>query len=241
MSDTAVETNTPAEQAPIETPKPTKEKAQPHDCLCSTFLLLDPQDADTKFDTECKSTTMRVFAQGHDARLVSFLVGGHFDGYSIAQDAQGGRVLFDNPGHAAASVSDALGEKADRAVANEKAKREAKDTKDKERQAAKDAKVAEKAKAKADKEAAKAAAKSEAKPPREVPVKIAKEIPPVDNTPIVPAVGDHLIVKVGRGEYEGDVEAGTGELDGKLVVRYRNLKGEEEVRDVELTRVRRRA
>lgn len=246
MSDTAVETEPTAPvEAPVETKpeKPVKEKAQPHPCLCASFLLFDPKDEATKFDTECTATTMRVFAQGHDARLVSFLVSGHFDGYSIAQDqlpGKGGRLVFDNPGHAAASVSDALGEKADKAVANEQAKRDAKGKKDADRQAAKEAKAKEKADAKAVKDAAKAAAKAEIKPPRDVPAKVVPGSV-VDSGPIVPALGDKLIVKVGRGEYEADVEAGTDELAGKLVVRYINLKGDEEVRDVELTRVLRRA
>lgn len=226
------------ETAPAE--KPKKEKAQPHACLCSTFLLFDPEDSDAEFRTECGATTMRNFAQGHDARLVSFLVSGHFDGYKIAQDQSGARVLFDNPGHAAASVSESLGVKADKAVENEQGKRAAKEQKAAEREASRAKKAQEKADAKAAKDAEKAAKKTEAKPPREVGAKVVKETV-VDDGPIDPKPGDALIIKVGRGEYEADVEAGTGDLDGKLVVRYRNLQGEEEVRDMELVRVLRRA
>jgi hypothetical protein len=229
------------ETAPAEKPaKEPKAKPQPHACLCASFLLLDPEDKDAEFRPECGgATTMRNFAQGHDARLVSFLVAGHFDGYKIAQDSNGTRLLFDNPGHAAASVSEALGKKADAAVANEQAKKDAKTKREQERQAAKDQKAQEKAAAKAAKDAEKAASKSEAKPPREVGAKVVQETV-VDDGPIDPKPGDALVIKVGRGEYDADVEAGTGDLDGKLAVRYRNLQGVEEVRDIELVRVLRR-
>lgn len=227
-------------EAPAE--KPAKAKVEPHDCLCSTFLLLDPNEPDAEFDTGCSQTTLRTFAQGHDARLVSFLVAGHFDGYTIAQrQADGTQVAFDGPGHAAATASEALGVKADKATANAQAKVDAKAQRDAAKEAKKAEREAEKAKRTAEKEAAKEAKKAEAKPPREVGAKVRQESV-VDDGPVVdPQVGDRLIVKVGRGEYEADVVAGEGDLEGKPAVNYLNIRGEEETRDLELVRVLRRA
>lgn len=60
--------------------------------------------------TGCNASTTRTFAQGHDAKLVSFLVAAELDGLEIALVGQGSS--WGRAEDAAATISDALAEKA---------------------------------------------------------------------------------------------------------------------------------
>lgn len=119
--------------APAKTAKMLKA------CRCSTFEVgeFDAEKDGVEFGTECSRQTNRLFAQGHDAKLVSFLVNGELDGYEI-RTAQGGvAITFPGAVAAASSVSEALGVKAAAMLANRKAKAEAKATRQAERAAKK--------------------------------------------------------------------------------------------------------
>lgn len=163
MSDTQVtepEVET-AEAAPEAKPEKPAKVDPTKPCYCSFWEVYDPQDEESVFTTGCAQTTKRQFAQGHDARLVSFLVDGHFDGYAIRFVKDATSTGYDGPVSAAATASAALKDKAEKAVANRKTKQDAKEAKAAEREAAKKAKAEEKAKlaeAKAAEKAAKAAA-----------------------------------------------------------------------------------
>lgn len=187
MTDTQVEqpTTEAANDAPEE--KPAKVKAQPHPCACASFEVGDGTDEGT-YTTGCDATTMRTFAQGHDARLVSFLVDAQYDGYPIRRASGDGTVQpFGSAAEAAGVISPALQVKAEKAVANRDAKRKAAEERKAEKDRIKAEKTAAKEKEKADKAAAKAAAK-EADAPKDVPVKVAEHAGPAR-------------IKVGRREY----------------------------------------
>lgn len=237
LPDATPATDDKAEKAP-------KVVKQPEPCACSRFLLADEKDLKEGeqpplFNTDCKSTTMRVFAQGHDARLVSFLVQGEADGLTTLENRNGVHVRYDSAAHAASSISEALGAKAAaaserlKAAAGEKAEREA------ARTATREAKAAERAAAK-EVRAKEAAARKAAKPakaaaPREVAAKVVKGSEEGGNT--APAEG-FVKIKVGRGEYDAiESDADDGQGGTKKVFTFRNLRGEEETRDADTVRV----
>ncbi len=107
------------EAGAVEQTKPArtpKVKPEPHRCLCASFELanlatLGKGADEERFATGCQATTASTFAQGHDARLVSFLVSGHLDGYAIRQATpEGTFVVHTTPEDAAKVASPALGE-----------------------------------------------------------------------------------------------------------------------------------
>lgn len=225
MSDTeTVDPGTTTEQAeavkamePAE--KPAKIVAQPHACLCQTFELVDPKDPETVYQTECGQTTKSVFAQGHDARLVSFLVDGHFDGYAIRQTVNGVGTSFATPADAVASISTPLHTKAVKATENREAKQAAKETATKEREAKKAERKAEAEKRAADKAAAKEAAKAAG------PKATGAEVVAGSREGELPELAEgQALIKVGKFDYVADVDA-----DGTAT--YTDGSGAEQVRE----------
>jgi len=201
-------------------PKVAKDALKP--CFCSYFEVgnFDPdvKDEDAEiFSTGCTQQTKRTFAQGHDARLVSFLVDGFFDGYDLRLVEGGVAVSFSDPAGAAARASDALRDKALKATENRGQKLEAVKAKKNEREQAKAVKAAAASQAKAEKAAAKEKAKAEkdaaktGKPQAEV-VAGSQE----GDAPELPE--GVVKIKVGRWEYDATIDQETGEAsftDGK--------------------------
>lgn len=182
--------STATEEKPAKAPKVV---AEPKRCACADFEVGDGTD-DGTYTTGCEQTTGRTFAQGHDARLVSFLVDAEWDGYPIRKLVEGAQpTSFTGAEAAAGSISEALRQKAAKALANRQAKREEADKKKAEREAAKAQKAQEKEAAKAakaaEKEAAKAAKVDEAPAPKDVPVKVEEHAGPAR-------------IKVGRREFD---------------------------------------
>jgi len=191
----------------IATPeKPAKEPRAAHSCLCGHFEVRGKTE-DEVFSTGCEQTTFSTFAQGHDARLVSFLVDGHFDGYSLWFVKDGERK-FDTPAGAAAMASDALRDKAVKATANRQTRVEAKNARE---QARADAKAAREA-AKQARAAEKAAAKAEG--PKTTGGEVAAGSAEGDGTPLAEG---QVKIKVGRWEYNAtiDDEGNATYVDGK--------------------------
>lgn len=251
MSDTETTVNDELKEAdaalPTEPEKAPKVVKQPVPCACSRFLLADERELKEDeepplFDTECKSTTMSTFAQGHDARLVSFLVQGEFDGLTALEDRGGVRLRYDSAAHAAGSISEALAGKADAAIIRLHAAQKIKEGKLAARVAVREAKAAEKLQAKQVREANAAAAKAAKEADKPVksaaPKKVAAKV--VDGSQEGgdgPADG-FIKIKVGRGEYDAIAsEVDNGEGGTKTVYTYRNLQGEEETRDADTVRV----
>jgi hypothetical protein len=86
-------------------------------CLCGQFEFGsydETGDAESyeSYSTECGATTTRVFAQGHDAKLVGYMVRAELAGHEISR-TQGG-VKYTYPGAVAAAnnISQELGDKA---------------------------------------------------------------------------------------------------------------------------------
>lgn len=188
-----------------QTPKPVKAPRVPRACHCQTYEVADPKDADSVFATGCTQTTGATFAQGHDARLVSFLVDGYFDGYQIRQALPGETssttVVHDTPADAVKAVSEALAEKANKATLNRKAQRDGVA----ERKAARDALKAKKL---ADKEAAakaREAAKAEAKAagPKATGAEVVAGSVTGD---VAPLEAGQARIKVGKFEYAAEVD-----------------------------------
>lgn len=142
---------TDVQTTPEQDTQPPKTPKQPHSCLCSSYEVVGASGE--AFTTGCEATTFSTFAQGHDARLVSFLVDGHFDGYAIQQVTAEGTVTHANPEAAAKVASAALGEKARKATETRQAKAEAKKEREQEREAKRAERAAAKEKAKAEKAA----------------------------------------------------------------------------------------
>jgi sRNA-binding protein len=160
-----------------------------------------------------------VFAQGHDARLVSFLVDGHKDGYAIQRTVNGSVTRHDTPADAVASISDALRDKAAKATQNAA-----------DRQAVKAAKAAEREKAKAERDAAKEKAKAEKAAAKEAekaagPKATGAEVVAGSATgDVAPLAEGEVKIKVGRWEYNATRLADGG-------VSFTNGKGEVETRE----------
>jgi hypothetical protein len=212
---TDIATEAPAEaSAPTETtpaPKPPKPVVQPHPCLCQTFELfgtetVNGEPEEVTYQSECGLNTKGTFAQGHDARLVSFLVDGHRDGYSIRQTVNGNATKFDTPAQAVASISEALRNKAEKATANMKSKQQAKQDAAKEREAKKAARQAEKAQAAAAKETKKAEAKN-----------TGEVVAGSTTGDVAPLAEGQVRIKAGRWEYVAtkNADGGVTFVDGK--------------------------
>lgn len=234
MTDVAetVEPGTTEEQAEAvaatePADKPAKAKAEPQPCTCSFFEVgvFDSTvgtAAEQIYSTGCVQTTGRTFAQGHDARLVSFLVDGHFDGFDIRFVKDGTSTGYGTPGEAARSISEALGVKADKATANRKAKNDAKKEKadartaakverEQAKQAAKDKKAEEKAKA----------AEAKANTPQ-------AEVAAGSSEGDLPELAEgQARIKVGRWEYTADIDAegNASFVDGKGEAQVINRDG----------------
>lgn len=201
-------------EAASEEIKPAKVGKQPHDCYCQTYEVYGDTD-DEVFTTGCNQTTLSTFAQGHDARLVSFLVSSHFDGpYKIRQAGSDGKYInFDTPELAVQSVSQPLANKARAATENYQAKLDLKAQRTKERE---DAKAA-KAKEKADKAAAAAAAKEAKKnEPKATGAEVVAGSHEGERSALQPG---EAMIKVGRFEYRATV-------DGDGVATYVDGKGQ---------------
>lgn len=77
-------------------------------CLCSSFEFgVFDVETDEDYGTDCTQSTTKVFAQGHDAKLVGFLVRAELAGQEIRR----GSVHFAGAVQAASSISSALAAK----------------------------------------------------------------------------------------------------------------------------------
>lgn len=190
-----------SEAKPEKAPKPAPVK---HDCACKFFEVYavdekgNPKD-DEVFTTGCDATTGSVFAQGHDARLVSFLVDGKGDGYSLRRVKDGHTETYDTPGDAVSNISNALQTKAEKAWEN----RQAKLNGAAERKAARDALKAKKAEAAAAKKAEKEkAAEAKKNAPKATGAEVVAGSKEGDQTELQPG---QAIIKVGKFEYLANV------------------------------------
>lgn len=116
-------------------------------CACANFYAIETIDGDQRiYGTGCVRQTNLIFAQGHDAKLVSFLVKADLSSDEIRWNNNGVDHLQAGAAEAAAMVSSALAAKAERALVNA-----------------------------LDKLAARRTPKAEAAPPRKVAVKVTAE------------------------------------------------------------------
>jgi hypothetical protein len=196
MTDTVETTTENTEAAPAP-----KIVTQPHPCLCQAYRLVDPADADGVFATDCSLTTKATFAQGHDARLVAFLVDGHFDGYEIRATLNGVETVFLSPGEAVADVSAKLQGKAEKATQNRADRDAKKKNAEAEREAKRAAKKAETEAAKAEKKAAAEQAKAEKKAAKQAEVVAGSR----EGEPM-PLADGQVAIKVGRFEYAATID-----------------------------------
>jgi len=84
-------------------------------CACQSFEFgtYDPDtEQDDTYTTGCKQTTTRVFAQGHDAKLVGYFVRAELNGDEIGRTEGGMRISYNGAVYAAGAISDALALKA---------------------------------------------------------------------------------------------------------------------------------
>lgn len=214
------ETTAPATEAKPERTKKTALKP----CACSYFEIgteFENEQGEpdrTVETTNCTRQTHRIFAQGHDAALVSFLVKAEYDEQTIWRADGGLLTTYSGAAHAASSLSEALAEKAEKALANLRERSAAKRDREATRAAATAEREAAKAKAREEKAAQKAAAKVEAAPPRDVPVRVINEAP-------AQAEARGLVkIKVGRWEYDAEIdEAGNAT--------FRDANGVEQTRE----------
>lgn len=111
-----------------ETAAPAKKAPKSlKDCACRSFEVGEEfetggQPDRSIFTTECDRSTHSVFAQGHDAKLVGFLVRAHLDGQTLWRNAGGMLVTFSGPVEAARTISEALAVKAEKMLATAKRK-----------------------------------------------------------------------------------------------------------------------
>lgn len=92
-------------------------KTTTNQCICSSFDFgtYGPNgDAEsyTDYNTGCTQTTSKLFAMGHDAKLVGFMVRAELSGEEISRTEGGMRITFDGAVSAAAKISEALAAKA---------------------------------------------------------------------------------------------------------------------------------
>lgn len=215
MSDTEVQGQSVADPEGTNAGETQTEEKAPkvdptHACLCSTYELVDRKDPDSLFSTGCSQTTKSQFAQGHDAKLVSFLVEGFMDGYAIRQLVDGKYVSRVTPEEAARVASTKLGDKAAAATQNATDRQAVKDARAKEREAAK----AKKAEEKAARDAKKAEEKAtKANEPKAVGAEVIAGSSEGDQS--TPAEGQ-VKIKVGRWEYNAtiDGEGNASYVDG---------------------------
>lgn len=83
-------------------------------CFCQAFEFgtFDPNtEQDDTYTTECTQSTHNTFAQGHDAKLVGFLVRAELGGDEISLTDGGVRIGLSGAVGAARKVSDALAAK----------------------------------------------------------------------------------------------------------------------------------
>jgi hypothetical protein len=220
-TDTAVDP-TAVEPEAEATPAEDKPKAAPvdksHPCLCQFYEVYNPANGDEVFTTGCSASTKATFAQGHDARLVSFLVDGKGDGYEIRFVKDGVSTSFGTPGEAVADVSNALQTKAEKAWENkqEKVKGAA------ERKAAREA-LAEKKKAEREAKAAEKAAAKAAKTdgPKATGAEVVAGSAEGELAELQPG---QAVIKVGRWEY-------TAQVDGEGNATYIDGSGAEQTRE----------
>jgi len=86
-----------------------------HPCACSTFEFGEfdgNNEAAESYDTGCTRQTNRIFAQGHDAKLVGFMVRAELAGEEIRMIDGGVAITFIGAVAAAGRISDALAIKA---------------------------------------------------------------------------------------------------------------------------------
>lgn len=90
------------------TAKPTAARKL-RNCLCQTFEFgVFDVETDDDYGTDCNQTTYNQFAQGHDAKLVGYMVRAELAGQEIRQ----GTHTFASAVQAAGSISGALALKA---------------------------------------------------------------------------------------------------------------------------------
>lgn len=82
-------------------------------CECSLWEFDLDAERDDDYSTGCTAMTHRTFAQGHDAKLVGFMVRAELAGHEISKRNGGMLVSFGGAAHAASSVSEALANKAE--------------------------------------------------------------------------------------------------------------------------------
>lgn len=85
------------------------------DCACSAFefgLISGDETENDSYTTGCNAKTHSIFAQGHDAKLVGYLVRAELNGDEISYTSGGLRISPAGAVLAAAKISDALAAKA---------------------------------------------------------------------------------------------------------------------------------
>ncbi|WP_430783914.1 hypothetical protein [Actinoplanes sp. G11-F43] len=112
------------------TAKPTTPKTL-KPCTCSLFEVgqYGPDGSAESYEgngTGCDRQTKARFAQGHDAKLVGFLVRAELAGLEISQIEAGTRIAYAGAVKAAQTVSEALAAKAARMLDGAKKKAEEK-------------------------------------------------------------------------------------------------------------------
>jgi hypothetical protein len=127
----------------MTTTKTAKDKSL-KPCTCSLFEVGEEFETDGQpdrsiFTTNCDRKTNNRFAQGHDAKLVGFLVRAHLDGQTIWQQDGGILITFGGPVEAAGAVSASLAAKAEKMLATAAKKAEAKAVREAAKTAKKDA------------------------------------------------------------------------------------------------------
>lgn len=121
-------------------------KMKPCNCRSWDFGNYGPDGSAESFEsygTDCRQSTTRVFAQGHDAKLVGFMVRAELGGEEIALVDGGIRTTFPGAVAAAASISDALAVKAQAQLDAAKARLTKKAATEARKAARKSAKAAE--------------------------------------------------------------------------------------------------
>lgn len=79
-----------------------------HRCECAAWSFDLDVDREDDYTTGCQAMTIRTFAQGHDAKLVGFMVRAEIQGHDISKAEGGMLVTYNNAVLAAASISNAL-------------------------------------------------------------------------------------------------------------------------------------